>query len=477
MRTTFVKLMLLMTILLSSCSTAPTQPAVTRVTPVQLPTLPISSPQLPTLAYLPNPASKYCEAQGNRSEIRTADDGSQTGYCIFPDGNECDEWAYFRGECGPVVLPPTPKFVQVPLPIPPSSVPLPYAVLINTGDQRGITAYDRTGLVLGEWQTAPMTTKVHAAGIITEGIMFTPLVFWNFDAEKPGLRLNFTLGGNITLLLELADSDAVHFTDMIGLPASPAVAYSTLQYEENGALIRSKIYLADYQSVASASPILVMDSRESEYITPLAIRTTDQMPIGIWFTHHMFGIGGTPALFTNNSGLYYFDIASNTVYEFLAADKAFNSLSVSHAYAAWVHANSGDIQITDLTNGQTVSFPMRPESERSAGFGTVSPSGGYIAWEEGINLIPGEKAPIFIVRIATTDGNIIAEYSHANLAKTSELSMDTSIELLGWLSDEILLIEMTQHGKDGNSVIVAVNVNANEVTLFARGEFAGFAYP
>jgi len=37
-------------------------------------------------------------------EIRTAEDGSQTGYCIFPDGSECDEWAYYRGECGPVEL-------------------------------------------------------------------------------------------------------------------------------------------------------------------------------------------------------------------------------------------------------------------------------------------------------------------------------------------------------------------------------------
>lgn len=52
---------------------------------------------------MPNPASAYCVEQGYTSEIRTADDGSQTGYCIFPDGSECDGWAYFRGECGPTV--------------------------------------------------------------------------------------------------------------------------------------------------------------------------------------------------------------------------------------------------------------------------------------------------------------------------------------------------------------------------------------
>lgn len=52
-------------------------------------------------ANMPNPASVYCEQQGNRSEIVTAADGSQYGVCIFPDDSLCDEWAYFRGECGP----------------------------------------------------------------------------------------------------------------------------------------------------------------------------------------------------------------------------------------------------------------------------------------------------------------------------------------------------------------------------------------
>jgi hypothetical protein len=49
---------------------------------------------------LPNPASIYCSQQGNKLEVVTAADGSQSGICIFPDGSTCDEWAYFRGECG-----------------------------------------------------------------------------------------------------------------------------------------------------------------------------------------------------------------------------------------------------------------------------------------------------------------------------------------------------------------------------------------
>jgi len=51
-------------------------------------------------ASMPNPASVYCEQEGNKLEIRTAADGSQSGVCVFPDGSTCGEWAYYRGECG-----------------------------------------------------------------------------------------------------------------------------------------------------------------------------------------------------------------------------------------------------------------------------------------------------------------------------------------------------------------------------------------
>lgn len=74
------RFLMLMMILLAACSTAQTE-----------------APQ----ADMPNPASAYCEAQGYKVEIRTAADGSQSGACIFPDGSECYEWAYFSGECSP----------------------------------------------------------------------------------------------------------------------------------------------------------------------------------------------------------------------------------------------------------------------------------------------------------------------------------------------------------------------------------------
>jgi putative hemolysin len=47
---------------------------------------------------LANPASVFCEKTGGKLEIRD-EPGGQAGYCVFRDGSECDEWAYFRGEC------------------------------------------------------------------------------------------------------------------------------------------------------------------------------------------------------------------------------------------------------------------------------------------------------------------------------------------------------------------------------------------
>jgi putative hemolysin len=88
MKRLFTLTILIIFLGLTSCASPQTQPV---VDPVSTATSQLN---------MPNPASVYCEQQGYISEIRTAADGSQTGYCIFPDGSECDEWDYFRGTCG-----------------------------------------------------------------------------------------------------------------------------------------------------------------------------------------------------------------------------------------------------------------------------------------------------------------------------------------------------------------------------------------
>ena len=52
-------------------------------------------------ANMPNPASVYCEENGGKVELRQDASGGVAGICVFADGSECDEWAFFRGECKP----------------------------------------------------------------------------------------------------------------------------------------------------------------------------------------------------------------------------------------------------------------------------------------------------------------------------------------------------------------------------------------
>ncbi len=72
------------TVLFTACTAAPT-PAPTATPAVGL----------------PNPASVFCQEKGGQLKIERDAAGNETGMCIFPDGSQCEEWAYLRGECQP----------------------------------------------------------------------------------------------------------------------------------------------------------------------------------------------------------------------------------------------------------------------------------------------------------------------------------------------------------------------------------------
>ena len=65
---------------------------------ISVPVQPPASGQNNT-TQLANPASVNCVSKGYTLEIRKGANGGEVGYCVFGNGSECEEWAYFRGGC------------------------------------------------------------------------------------------------------------------------------------------------------------------------------------------------------------------------------------------------------------------------------------------------------------------------------------------------------------------------------------------
>ena len=115
-------------IILSACGRAPAA----EPTPV-----PAEEAAEGPAAGMANPASVYCQEQGGTVELRTDAQGGQYGVCVFDDGSECDEWAYFRNECQ------TGDFEAAPAPVPvPAYVNERYGFSFDPPSQYAIEGYD-----------------------------------------------------------------------------------------------------------------------------------------------------------------------------------------------------------------------------------------------------------------------------------------------------------------------------------------------
>ena len=53
-----------------------------------------ASPAESGSSQIANPASVYCTGQGYKLDLR-----DNAGYCVFPNGQECEEWAFYYGKC------------------------------------------------------------------------------------------------------------------------------------------------------------------------------------------------------------------------------------------------------------------------------------------------------------------------------------------------------------------------------------------
>ena len=115
MKQLFIAMMLILATFLAACSSArvepaspptrvadsPTLPAATRVNtqPASPTAVPVSSVPQPESGQVANPASVNCINKDGKLEIRKDASGGEFGMCIFPNGQECEEWAFMRGQC------------------------------------------------------------------------------------------------------------------------------------------------------------------------------------------------------------------------------------------------------------------------------------------------------------------------------------------------------------------------------------------
>jgi putative hemolysin len=476
-------------ILLTSCSAPPPQPMTAPVPTVLHLTLPSAGEPAPTLAHIPNPASAYCEEQGNELEIRTAADGSQSGVCVFADGSECEEWAYFRGECAPVsaateppVLP-TQVVPDSPGVVIPQTVPMPAGVIIDphTGSldlTEGLTFYSKDGLILGEL-AAPRASEVHVAGRYQGSLNF-PLVFHAFELEsqRHSLKMNggSTLadpGGQVSLIAPM-DEKAM-LSGLVGVPGEPILFY--IVFQPLGSILQSTFVLGNIDSIAMATPLGSLDNSNSRYWKPLAIQMRSGNPSGLWLTQTPWGIGGD-IVFPYYEGLGLFDLETGTVTEVLPSEAEFNSISNDQTWIAYSqHTETlSPFFIHNLVTGNHIAIPTLAENIRGAGDGIFSPSNEYIAWREAQgSLYNGNFQQT--IRVATLDGQIVGDFKDVPFYKTADLGGEgTEVRPVGWLDDESILVQVLAHEKPHDGTVVKLNVRTGEFSLFAQGFFAGWFY-
>ncbi len=485
MKTKFLMATLVL-FLLISC-TAPQTPPPSALSEVE-----VSTATAISQVGMANPASVYCVEQGFKSEIRTAADGSQSGVCIFPDGSECDEWAYFRKECAPGQSIATPTQTTLaalsPGDVVAQAVSIPAGVIVDprdgpTGMTENLAFYAPDGSMLGE-MSALYADKLHVAGAY-QGALNFPLVFHSVDPDSRAQAVKVNKDGQVADLLSLGES--VMVSNLVGVPGDPTISFTTFQPVNSS--LQTQFFFGSVDSMP-AVPVFTLESAESRYWKVVAIQANNGASPGIWFTREPWGIGGD-IVFAYQEGLSYLEIVSGQVKEALSTDVTFSGLSPDQTWVAYtVRKNAGsEFFIRNLAGGEPILIPTLPESDRGAGDGIFSPSNKYIVWREAQgSLMDGTFHET--IRVATLDGQTVNNFADTmfydvlqpQAVQISKIPLPqfgegTQVSPAGWLDDETFLVQADSPEKPHDGALVKVNALTGEMTFFAYGDFAGWFYP
>lgn len=210
-------------------------------------------------AEMPNPASVYCEQNGGTLELRQDAQGGVQGVCLFPDGSECEEWAYFRGECAPVSesREDHPADQSDPSPVPLADD----ASILSADDYHGWWTYDNSDY--------GFSIKLPEDWAVEETSTFDPMMNGHFLMLHPRVETGSDL--NIRMSFRRKGEDTLLWPTGVG--AGEFVPDGTL--EVSGQLIRRLLFrcpsgvIGDiwYHGLEETSPNIQIGEMEFGFIT------------------------------------------------------------------------------------------------------------------------------------------------------------------------------------------------------------------
>ncbi|HEY60714.1 MAG TPA: hypothetical protein G4N92_08555 [Anaerolineae bacterium] len=355
-----------------------------------------------------------------------------------------------------------------------SAILLPKMILVDTSDNTGLTFYDLEGSPISEYKTPGLgfadPTYVHIAGNVSRDPIKTPLIFEIYDPEA---ALLVNVNDNIYKLVSTPN-----FFLLKGAPAQPVLAYTRVLLEEDA--LKSDLIVGNLDTLPNAAPIYTLfDDQTYLALAPLAIFAQNGQPLGIWYTHTAWGIGGD-IIYPFNHGLYYYNLSSGENFQYLDDSRNVQGFSQDFTWAASVEfSGSGDFSLTieNLQTGVVVNFPLDPTSDRGVGYAYFSSDNQFVAWLEAsgshMSMEPNYHSRI---RVGLTSGGIIEDLDDAHIAQAAGFSLITYMKPVGWLDQQTLLVEVRREDW-GQVALVIIDALSGSVSKFAAGKFVGFAYP
>jgi hypothetical protein len=354
-------------------------------------------------------------------------------------------------------------------------VKLPKAVFINTNDGIGLTYLNLQGKTITELKTpgisVPSPRYVHIAGSIPPGPIQIPLVYFAYQPE-PALMVN--INDRIEVLLK-----SQYFNGLAGAAGSPIIAFSLLNPKDN--ILESKLFVSTLKNIPQAAAVFTQsDSQDSLSIVPIAVDAQGDKIKGVWFTKCPWGIGGD-IVFDPYGGLYYYDHSNGAVKEILDVKQDFQGLSLDRSLAASVDtANAGQrfIKIINVKTNTFTRINLDTSSDRGAGYIEYSTDNHFMAWMEGSGFQMAETPNFHSrIRIAQLGGvpGLVRDVTDTALEEALGYPQVGRIIPVGWLDNQVLLIEVHQDSWEKTSM-VKLDVATGKLSEFSKGSFVGFGY-